>query len=173
MKKFAAALLLCTCATGALAAGNTTEDKRFNRATANIEDVLPWEEKAEALPPYPASPDWIEVSVDDRNYLNRAYLNATDLTVGSDRVIRFSLRQLSPKGVENVSREGVLCGERQSNAYAFGDSVNQRWIPASRPAWKTIDPNDLLRRTIYRALCPDGALPADRDAAIAQLRKAG
>ncbi|AXE35539.1 hypothetical protein DK843_15230 [Chromobacterium phragmitis] len=147
-------------------AGNDRINKNIN-----FEEEKPWAEQDYALPDYPQNPDWVEVKPDWLQQ-NRFFVDATTLSVAGDGVVRFVSRVLTPSGVENLSVEGILCKENQYKAYAFGDSINHRWIEAMRPQWQTINSADKLRREQRSLMCPSNSAPRDAAQAISALRGA-
>lgn len=130
----------------------------------------PWKEQELALPAFGAW-DWVEldkpVTIKGQLFIDRQTLRLAD-----DRTVRFSLLQLSSSGIENISHEGVHCGERTQRSYAYGDSVNKRWIESKRTEWRKLDRNHLAMKTVVQALCPDNTPPLTAEELQANLAKA-
>ena len=86
-------------------------------------------------------------------------------------VTRFSLRQLSSKGAENISREGAHCNERSLRSYGFADTEGKRWIESTKAKWQKASFGDPFRQTMLKNLCPDGLAPRSAEALLANLNK--
>jgi hypothetical protein len=119
-------------------------------------DDTQWSEQDFTIPPYPAKPNWQEYFLSARRS-NRLFIDLGSYSVGKDGVARYILRVQSPSGAENVSFEGIRCQGHQLRKYAFGDTVNHRWIESLKSTWRTIDYDDREHRELHDALCQDGA----------------
>lgn len=135
------------------------------------DDNTVWAEVEQALSSYPAKPEWLQLDM-PVTVRPAIFVDLSDLQPGSDQVIRFTLRQTSKSGVENISREGLHCDQRSYRSYAFGDTVNQRWIESKNPQWRKIEATDYLRRELIAAMCPEGWMPQSKDALLANLKAA-
>jgi hypothetical protein len=113
------------------------------------------------LADYPASFDWREIEMPGE-VKQRVFIDAGSIQIGSDGVTRFSLRQLSSKGAENISREGAHCNERSLRSYGFADPEGKRWIESTKAKWQKA--SFMIRSTDHEEPCPDG-LAACRSAA--------
>jgi len=133
-----------------------------------FDDETPWQENDTQLPAFPDQPDWIGFYVNN-TFTNQAAIDAKSLTIDTDRVIRFVMRVKSPAGAENLSFEGLRCSERQVKSYAFGDTVNKRWIKSLKPDWRQLP--DQLHAQLRGILCDTGT-PKDVATAVALLRAA-
>ncbi|HXM82192.1 MAG TPA: CNP1-like family protein [Burkholderiales bacterium] len=65
-------------------------------------------EESPAPPPYPRQADLIEFYVSPTAEF-KYFIDARSLSVGADKVVRFTLVARSPSGVDNVSYEGIRC----------------------------------------------------------------
>ena len=136
----------------------------------NFIDEGPWQEQVLPLPAF-GKMDWVElvrpVTVSSRLMIDRQTLQLAD-----DRTIRLTLLQLSKSGIENISREGIHCGQRTQRSYAFGDTVNHRWIESQRNDWRKLDRNNEVMKVVTQALCPDNSPPLSAAELADNLRKA-
>lgn len=169
MNKFACSALLLLLSAQGMAAFNL--DNRKPNAYV-MENDKPWVEQEQALVPYPLQPQWLQLEM-PVTIRPQIFVNTADLQLGPDQVIRFSLRQASKSGVENISREGLHCEQRNYRSYAFGDPVNKRWISSQNSQWRKLDVSDLLRRELVTILCPQGWTPATAAEVITNLQRAG
>jgi len=83
--------------------------ERQNRQRLVSEDTA-------APPSYPRRADLIEFYVSPTAEF-RYFVDARSLSVGADRIVRFTLVARSPSGVDNVSYEGIRC-PREHRLYA-------------------------------------------------------
>jgi hypothetical protein len=75
-------------------------------------------EETPAPPPFPRPADLIEFHVSPTAEF-RYFVDARSLSVGADRIVRFTLVARSPSGVDNVSYEGIRC-PAEYRLYAVG-----------------------------------------------------
>jgi len=102
-------------------------------------DTKPWAEVEAQLPAYPGKEDLIPFTVGamkDSKY----FIDAKSLSVGSDRVIRYTLVVVSSAGAQNVSFEGMRCDTAERRVYAFGRSDGS-WSKARSNQWIRIQGN--------------------------------
>ena len=169
VKYLAPALLIALAANLALA-GMLNNGRPTKTWGDNFEEAAPWQEASVPMPEYPASFDWREIEMPGE-VKQRVFIDAGSIQIGSDGVTRFTLRQLSSKGAENISREGVHCDERSLRSYGFADPAGKRWIESTRAKWQKASFGDAFRQTMLKNLCPDGLAPRSIDALLANLNK--
>ena len=155
----------------ALNAQASEYNKGFNNTNYAMDEVQPWTEGKFSIPAYPATPDWIGFYVGPE-VSNKYFADSKSMTVGEDGVIRLILRVQSPSGAENLSVEGIQCSEGSYRSYAFGDSINKRWIESMRADWRKIAYDDKARRTLREDLCVEKTAPKSAEQAIKLLRAA-
>ncbi|MGN7071224.1 CNP1-like family protein, partial [Neisseria sp. P0001.S004] len=146
------------------------------------------EHKAE-LPPLPdtQSGDWFDL------YVNETYgkqpkilLSSLQIMPAPDNSIRYILNVRSDKGYDNLSVEGLYCArtsftysnDKRSSykVFAYGDTVNHRWIEPRKGDWKLIgnafSRNDALHTALYQAFCIDG-MPTTVEGLVQRLKERG
>ncbi|MDO4879233.1 MAG: CNP1-like family protein [Neisseria sp.] len=143
-------------------------------------------EAQEGLPPYPAeNTDWFELYIGPASDKKPA-VSLSSVHTAADGTIRYILNNRSQRGADNISAEAIYCattsfvgreGKKSSyKTYAYGDSVNKRWIEPRNPQWhdlgNTFEHGDPVRRLLLQVWCRDGA-PADTGAATALLKRHG
>lgn len=69
---------------------------------------------------------------------NTVALDRKALEVGSDEVIRYTLVVTSPKGVRNVSYEGIRCDPAEWKLYAVG-RADGTWSTPPEAAWVPVE----------------------------------
>src|SRR5205823_1385222 len=84
------------------------------RERQNVQSLV--SEDTEAPPPYTRPADLIEFYVSPTAEF-KYFVDASSLSVGADRIVRFTLVARSPSGVDNVSYEGMRC-PRENRLYA-------------------------------------------------------
>ena len=191
MRRFAL-LALSLAATQAFALGFSQKDTLTNtRYQESPEEVAAREfkeHKAE-LPPLPdtQSGDWFDL------YVNETYgkqpkilLSSLQIMPAPDNSIRYVLNVRSDKGYDNLSVEGLYCArtsftysnDKRSSykVFAYGDTVNRRWIELRKGDWKLIgnafSRNDALHTALYQAFCIDG-MPTTVEGLVQRLKERG
>ena len=191
MRRFAL-LALSLAATQSFALGFSQKDTLTNtRYQESPEEVAAREfkeHKAE-LPPLPdtQSGDWFDL------YVNETYgkqpkilLSSLQIMPAPDNSIRYVLNVRSDKGYDNLSVEGLYCArtscpysnDKRSSykVFAYGDTVNRRWIEPRKGDWKLIgnafSRNDALHTALYQAFCIDG-MPTTVEGLVQRLKERG
>lgn len=187
-----ALLALSLAATQAFALGFSQKDTLTNtRYQESPEEVAAREfkEHKTELPPLPdtQSGDWFDL------YVNETYgkqpkilLSSLQIMPEPDNSIRYVLNVRSDKGYDNLSVEGLYCArtsftysnDKRSSykIFAYGDTVNRRWIEPRKGDWKLIgnafSRNDALHTALYQAFCIDG-MPTTVEGLVQRLKERG
>jgi len=90
-----------------------------------------------ALPPYPEESGLLEFQL-RRNSANRFYVDRNSISIGPDRVVRFSAVIKSASGALNTSYEGMRCKTSEYKVYAYGIK-NGEWMKAHDSQWRWIE----------------------------------
>lgn len=191
MRRFAL-LALSLAATQAFALGFSQKDTLTNtRYQESPEEVAAREfkeHKAE-LPPLPdtQSGDWFDLYVNETyGKQPRILLSSLQIMPAPDNSIRYVLNVRSDKGYDNLSVEGLYCArtsftysnDKRSSykVFAYGDTVNRRWIEPRKGDWKLIGDafsrNDALYTALYQAFCIDG-MPTTVEGLVQRLKERG
>jgi hypothetical protein len=133
----------------------------------------PWVEVAAQLPPYPKAENLIPFNVSSVTR-NRYFVDAESISVGTDKVVRYTVVIEAVGGAKNVSFEGMRCesGERRLYAYGHADGT---WSKARNAVWEDIRFRSLLsyHKALYEDhFCPDGINVRDAKEAVRNLRRA-
>lgn len=94
---------------------------------------------------------------------NRFFVDPESISVGADRVVRYTLVITGPGGAENISYEGIRCETREQKYYAFGRR-DGTWSKARSSEWRRIEYKDINRHhgVLYAEyFCPDAKRPID------------
>ena len=114
-----------------------------------------WKEDALVIPPYPLADDLIEVDLSLPEFPFTLFIDAKSLSIGKDRVIRYTAVLRSRNGVENVSYEGIRCKHSKVQRYAYGSGG--QFHPVRNRDWRFIrkDGQDRFRTELVDYyLCP-------------------
>ena len=114
-----------------------------------------WEEDALVMPPYPLPDDLKEVDLSLPDFPFTLLIDRHSLSVGKDRVIRYTAVLRSRNGVENVSYEGIRCKHSKVQRYAYGSGG--QFHPVRNRDWRFIrkDGQDRFRTELVDYyLCP-------------------
>ena len=102
-----------------------------------------------ALPPYPDESGLLEFQL-RRNSANRFYVDRNSISIGPDRVVRFSAVIKSASGALNTSYEGMRCKTSEYKVYAYGIK-NVEWTKARDSQWRRIERSSVdFRFTLYK-----------------------
>lgn len=139
-----------------------------------FEQDKPWVEIAAQLPPYPKAENLIPFNVSSVTS-NRFFVDAASVSVGEDKVVRYTVVIEAAGGARNVSFEGLRCesGERRLYAYGHPDGTWSK-ARARNAGWVSIKFRSLL--SYHKALfedhfCPDGIRVRDGAEAVRNLKQ--
>jgi CNP1-like family protein len=108
-------------------------------STTEIGGVLEEEkfkEIAPVLPPQPQEANLIEFLI-RRNSSNHYYIDRESVSLGSDRVVRYTAVIKGGGGAVNTSYEGMHCKSSEFKVFAYGTNAGT-WIPTRDPHWERI-----------------------------------
>lgn len=131
-----------------------------------------WKELGVTLPAYPDtdSRNLIEVDLLLNNFPFRLFIDPLSVSIGEDRIVRYTAILKSRSGATNVLYEGMRCATGQYRRYAYGGQSGFQLAGNSR--WKYIgaDGSDRYRK-VLRAhfMCP-APPPGRHNAVLRRLR---
>ncbi|MFC7408954.1 CNP1-like family protein [Hydrogenophaga atypica] len=104
-------------------------------------------------------------------------VDASSISVGSDRVLRYVLVARSNSGAENILYEGLRCETGEARNYARWNPSEQRWVPYSGTTpWRPLSgvaASLPAARLAYLAFC-EGRTPTEpMERLLADLRRGG
>jgi hypothetical protein len=101
------------------------------------------------LPAYPQDSGLVEFQP-RRNSRNTYYIDRNSLSIGPDRVVRFSAVVKSPSGARNTSYEGMRCKTSEYRIYALGIK-GAEWAETRDSQWREIAREDgNFRFTLFK-----------------------
>lgn len=113
------------------------------KENTDIEEYV-WKEGDSKAAAYPKDKDLVEISGSPA-YQNYQYLiDAENLSIGADGVVRYALVIRSPGGTDNARYEGIRCIGQQIKTYAYGTmdmQGNKKFVARSEPKWKPVTSN--------------------------------
>ncbi len=138
-----------------------------------FENEKPWVELAAQLPPTPRAENLVEFNVSSATR-HKHLVDTASISVGADKIVRYTVVIEAAGGAKNVSFEGMRCetGERRLYAYGHPDGT---WSKARNAGWETIKFRSLLsyQKALFEDhFCPDGINVRDAGAAVRSLRRA-
>jgi hypothetical protein len=169
------ACLLCCAALPVFAGALPREDGPvgFTPAPALAPDAA-WQEQVSALPPYPEPERLLELGIDTGASPFRYYLDPESLSVGEDRVVRFTTVIVSPSGVWNVTYEGLRCGDKSHRRLAYGSGGE--WHRLAETPWVRVTGSGRYRyrKVLYeKYMCPATDTLRDPEQILRRLRTTG
>jgi hypothetical protein len=103
----------------------------------------------------------------------RFFIDSASLSVGADKVVRYTLVARSPSGFENISYEGMRCEAGTFKVFAFAN--DGRW-ERSHSEWQAIAPKSVQRwHNVLRGryFCPNGLAIVTAAEGLDALRSGG
>jgi len=137
-----------------------------------FEEDKPWAEVAASLPPYPKSGNLIPFEVSSATR-NKFFIDADSISVGSDKVVRYTVVIEAAGGAKNISYEGLRCETGERRLYAYGHDAGS-WSKARNAQWETIRMRSLLsyHKALYEDyFCPGGINVRTAKEAVERLRR--
>ena len=130
--------------------GASIYDEEGNWSREYVTEAPAWKEQQAELPAWPDPGRLLEVTVNRANFPFRVYLDPESLSIGEDRVLRYTVVVVSASGARNISFEGIRCGQRSYRRYAYG--AGAAWVPLSDEPWRPLleDGMDSYRYVLYR-----------------------
>jgi hypothetical protein len=134
----------------------------------------PWVELSAQLPPTPKAENLVEFNVSSATR-NRHFVDTASISVGEDKVVRYTVVIEAVGGARNVAFEGLRCATGERRLYAYGQP-DGTWSKARNAQWEGIKFRSLLsyHKALYEDyFCPDGINVRDAKEAVRKLRQAG
>ena len=138
-----------------------------------FENDKPWVELSAQLPPYPKAENLVEFNVSSATR-HKHFVDTESISVGEDKVVRYTVVIEAAGGAKNVSFEGMRCDTGERRLYAYGHPDGS-WSKARRSGWEGIKFRSLLsyHKALYEDhFCPDGINVKDGKVAAQNLRRA-
>lgn len=120
-------------------------------APSSIEDAERWKESKTPMPPWPKGGDLVAFEISGAPSTLKLAIDRKSLSVGRDRVVRYTLVATTGSGTENVSFEGIRCTlNGEYKIYGYG--IDGRIKPAPETDWLPIDKTgfDRYRYDLWR-----------------------
>jgi hypothetical protein len=137
-----------------------------------FENEKPWKELSAQLPAYPQAANLVEFDVSSATR-NRHFVDTASISVGEDKVVRYTVVIEAAGGAKNVSFEGIRCETGERRLYAYGQP-DGTWSKARSAGWEPIKFRSLLsyHKALYEDhFCPRGINIQDPREAVRSLRK--
>ena len=139
-----------------------------------FENEKPWVELAAQLPPTPKAESLVEFNVSSATR-NRYFIDTASISVGEDKVVRYTVVIDAVGGAKNIAFEGLRCETAERRLYAYGHP-DGTWSKARNAGWEGIKLRSLL--SYHKALfedhfCPDGINIQEASQAVRSLKRGG
>lgn len=138
-----------------------------------VDDTAPWEELAASLPPYPKDENLVSINVSSATS-NKYMIDTASLSVGKDKVVRYTVVIESKLGARTVNYEGLRCETMERKIYAFGQA-DGKWTENKRAAWDEIKRRSSLsyHKTLFEEIFCDVGIPIrDTEEGLRKLKRA-
>lgn len=168
MKLLAITLLLLP----AVCLGNRAITDPDTLPNTNYVEEAPWEENVAKLPAYPKNENLLPFNVSSATN-NKFMIDTASISVGNDRVVRYTVVIESPRGARTVNYEGLRCETMERKIYGFGQA-DGKWTENARAAWEGIKLRSLLsyHKALYEDIfCDVGISIWNADEAIRKLKQ--
>lgn len=143
------------------------------------EEPPPWQEDQNiVLPALPIATNLIRFQT-SATETYQFFIDSASLSVGQDRVIRYTLVSRSPNGVENISYEAIRCATKALKRYAFvlkGMNQKQEWVNNRAVEWVEIEykGGNNPHLTLYKEyFCPEKTAIFNKEEGLAALKRGG
>lgn len=138
VRRLSATALLGVFALGLVAPADAVRRREQENPITNApEEEVAKEISTPDLPPFPSGSNWVEFKPNGRT-LNRYFVDGESLSIGKDKVIRFTLLVRSDQNVDNISYVGLRCRPREWRDYAFG-TPEKTWRREPDSPWRTLE----------------------------------
>ncbi|MEO8164995.1 MAG: CNP1-like family protein [Betaproteobacteria bacterium] len=157
----AVAVVVAGCG-GATSSRTTTSKRGMPEDIGGIPKEKEFKEIETALPPYPQDSTLLQFQT-RRNSDNHFYIDRDSVSIGEDRVIRYSTVVKSPSGATSTSYEAMRCKTSEYRIYAFGVTSGE-WTNAQNSQWQRIPrATENFRYTLYKDYFCNGEAIAGQD----------
>ena len=99
-------------------------------------NVKPWKEIQAKLPAKPEQADLVEIPLDTRSP-HHYWVDKSSVSVGEDKVVRYTMVIQTAGGARDVSYEGMRCDKGEAKTYAFGRPDGE-WVRNRYATWRPI-----------------------------------
>ncbi len=133
----------------------------------------PWVEVVAQLPAPPKAENLVEFTVSSIAS-HRYYVDTASISVGQDKVVRYTVVVDAAGGARNVSFEGIRCETRERRLYAYGQPDGS-WSKARNAGWENLKRRSLLsyhKPLFEEFFCPDGLSVRTAADAVRNLKQA-
>jgi hypothetical protein len=133
-----------------LLAGAAAAEEEEGWRNDYVTEAPAWKEQEAKLPAWPDPGRLLEVTVNRANFPFRVYIDPDSVSIGDDRVLRYTVVVVSTSGARNISYEGIRCSKRSYRRYAYG--AGDEWASLAAEPWRPLLEGgmDGYRYVLYR-----------------------
>src|SRR3954462_13816231 len=128
-------LALAACA-GSTAPSGKSSQRGMTKDVGGVPEEKEFKEIESEFPAYPPEYGLLEFYPRQQSQ-TRFYVDPNALSIGPDRVIRYSLVVKSPSGALTISYEGLRCKTSEYKLYGFG-VTNGQWTKSRNLEWQSL-----------------------------------
>jgi hypothetical protein len=128
-------LALAACASSTAPSGKSSQ-RGMTKDIGGVPEEKDFKEIESEFPAYPSDTGLLEFYT-RQNSQNHFYVDPNALSIGADRVIRYSVVVKSPSGARTISYEGLRCKTSEYKIYGFGVTEGQ-WTKARSSEWRNV-----------------------------------
>lgn len=127
------------CAAALVASGAIAQELPLRDSAADTIDFSekPLEENNVKLPALPRPENLIRFDMGPAHRGFEYFVDGATLSIGEDRIIRYTLVVKSDMGASNVTYQGIRCVTRERKDFAYGRRDGS-WVQARNPEWRKI-----------------------------------
>ncbi|EIJ45087.1 hypothetical protein GWL_45270 [Herbaspirillum sp. GW103] len=127
------------------------------------DEEKPWQEIAVHLPPTPQAKNLAEFYLSPQATM-KAYVDLNSVSIGTDKVVRYTVVTKTEGGAVNVIYEGMRCETWEKKTYAFGHP-DGTWSRSRRDKWQPIRDIGVNRidGALFRDYFCEGKMIADNE----------
>ena len=142
-----------------MATGVRADDEPMGWSPEHSPPAEPWHEDSLNLPDYPAENRLVRIPALSGNFPYDVLVDTGSLGRGNDGVVRYTVVVRSHAGAENISYEGLRCGERTFRRFAYG--YGGKWQLAGAGNWRHVEQGGMnhYRYVLYREYLCDPTDP--------------
>ena len=165
-----AGVLLCSSALSLAQQLSYGEDEPDAQDAQDTQEKA-WQEVALQLPAAPQAENLLQFYVGPTTTAISS-IDLKSITIGSDKVVRYTLITKTSGGATNISYEGIRCETFEKKVYAFG-RPDGSWSPSRQNTWKIIVDFGANRQqaALYKQyFCQNAQLDGNLDIIVRRLR---
>jgi hypothetical protein len=140
----------------------------------DVEEKTTWVEEQPTPPAFPGDVNLVKFIVNDASG-NEFFVDANSVSLGKDKVVRYTAVIKSSTGAKTIAFEGMRCDTQEKKIYATGRG-DGTWSVARSGKWERIQyksVNGYHRSLYFDYFCPNGIVVRTAEEAQSALKSGG